>query len=122
MTGCPCQPVLNIFRVFMVMRVLVRVFLFVRMRMWVFVCILTVMRVRMDMVVVMFLLCIPIVHAHHRARALRRSYRRRRKTPEIFQLQPSALPPIVISIIVSYPGDVCNPPRGMKFERDFRSA
>ena len=50
----------------MVMRVLVRVFLFVRMRMWVFVCILTVMRVRMDMVVVMFLLCIPIVHAHHR--------------------------------------------------------
>ena len=42
----------------------------------------------------------------------------RRKTPEIFQLQPSALPPIVISIIVSYPGDVCNPPRGMKFDKN----
>ena len=68
MAGCPRQPVLNIFRVFMVMRVLVRVFLFVRMRMWVFVCILTVMRVRIYMIVVrlVFLPCIPIVHAHHR--------------------------------------------------------
>ena len=95
MTGCPCQPVLNIFRVFMVMRVLVRVFLFVRMRMWVFVCILTVMRVRMDMVVVMFLLCIPIVHAHHR---LSDFY-------------------ILLFFVPRR-----KPPRGMKFERDFRSA
>lgn len=79
----------------MVMWVLVRVFLFVRMRMWVFVCILTVMRVRMDMVVVMFLLCIPIVHAHHRL--------------SDFYFLLFFVP--------------CRkPPRGMKFERDFRSA
>jgi len=95
MTGCPCQPVLNIFRVFMVMWVLVRVFLFVRMRMWVFVCILTVMRVRMDMVVVMFLLCIPIVHAHHRLSDF---------------------------YILLFFVPCRKPPRGMKFERDFRSA
>ena len=95
MAGCPRQPVLNIFRVFMVVRVLVRVFLFVRMRMWVFMCILTVMRVRMDMVVVMFLLCIPIVHAHHRLSDF-----------------------YILLFFVS-----CRkPPRGMKFERDFRSA
>ena len=87
----------------MVMWVLVRVFLFVRMRMWVFVCILTVMRVRMHMVEVMFmlvrmavfLLCIPIVHAHHR-------------------LSDSYILPFFVP---------CRkPPRGMKFERDFRSA
>lgn len=95
MTGCPCQPVLNIFRVFMVVRVLVRVFFFVRMRMWVFVCILTVMRVRMDMVVVMFLLCIPIVHAHHRLSDF---------------------------YILLFFVPCRKPPRGMKFERDFRSA
>lgn len=95
MTGRPCQPVLDIFCIFMVVRVLVRVFLFVRMRMWVFVCILTVMRVRMDMVVVMFLLCIPIVHAHHRLSDF-----------------------YILLFFVS-----CRkPPRGMKFERDFRSA
>ena len=87
----------------MVMRVLVRVFLFVRMRMWVFVCILTVMRVRMDMVVVMFmlvrmavfLLCIPIVHAHHRLSDF---------------------------YILLFFVPCRKPPRGMKFERDFRSA
>lgn len=95
MAGCPRQPVLNIFRVFMVMWVLVRVFLFVRMRMWVFVCILTVMRVRMDMVVVMFLLCIPIVHAHHRLSDF---------------------------YILLFFVPCRKPPRGMKFERDFRSA
>ena len=95
MTGCPRQPVLNIFRVFMVVRVLVRVFFFVRMRMWVFVCILTVMRVRMDMVVVMFLLCIPIVHAHHRLSDF---------------------------YILLFFVPCRKPPRGMKFERDFRSA
>lgn len=103
MTGCPCQPVLDVFCVFMVVRVLVRVFFFVRMRMWVFVCILTVMRVRMHMVEVMFmlvrmavfLLCIPIVHAHHR-------------------LSDSYILPFFVP---------CRkPPRGMKFERDFRSA
>jgi hypothetical protein len=95
MAGCPRQPVLNIFRVFMVVRVLVRVFFFVRMRMWVFVCILTVMRVRMDMVVVMFLLCIPIVHAHHRLSDF---------------------------YILLFFVPCRKPPRGMKFERDFRSA
>ena len=95
MTGCPCQPVLNIFRVFMVMRVLVRVFFFVRMRMWVFVFILAVMRVRMNMVVVMFLLCIPIVHAHHRLSDF---------------------------YILLFFVPCRKPPRGMKFERDFRSA
>ena len=79
----------------MVMRVLVRVFLFVRMRMWVFVCILTVMRVRMDMVVVMFLLCIPIVPAHHRLSDF---------------------------YILLFFVPCRKPPRGMKFERDFRSA
>lgn len=79
----------------MVMRVLVRVFLFVRMRMWVFVCILTVMRVWMDMVVVMFLLCIPIVHAHHRLSDF---------------------------YILLFFVPCRKPPRGMKFERDFRSA
>ena len=79
----------------MVMRVLVRVFLFVRMRMWVFVCILTVMRVRMDMVVVMYLLCIPIVHAHHRLSDF---------------------------YILLFFVPCRKPPRGMKFERDFRSA
>ena len=94
MTGCPCQPVLDVFCVFMVVRVLVRVFFFVRMRMWVFVCILTVMRVRMHMVEVMFLLCIPIVHAHHRLSDF-----------------------YILLFFVS-----CRkPPRGMKFERDFRS-
>lgn len=95
MTGRPCQPVLDIFCVFMVVRVLVRVFFFVRMRMWVFVCILTVMRVRMDMVVVMFLLCIPIVHAHHRLSDF---------------------------YILLFFVPCRKPPRGMKFERDFRSA
>lgn len=95
MAGCPRQPVLNIFRVFMVVRVLVHVFFFVRMRMWVFVCILTVMRVRMDMVVVMFLLCIPIVHAHHRLSDF---------------------------YILLFFVPCRKPPRGMKFERDFRSA
>ncbi len=95
MTGCPCQPVLDVFCVFMVVRVLVRVFFFVRMRMWVFVCILTVMRVRMDMVVVMFLLCIPIVHAHHRLSDF---------------------------YILLFFVPCRKPPRGMKFERDFRSA
>ena len=79
----------------MVMWVLVRVFLFVRMRMWVFVCILTVMRVRMDMVVVMFLLCIPIVHAHHRLSDF---------------------------YILLFFVPCRKPPRGMKFERDFRGA
>ena len=79
----------------MVVRVLVRVFFFVRMRMWVFVCILTVMRVRMDMVVVMFLLCIPIVHAHHRLSDF---------------------------YILLFFVPCRKPPRGMKFERDFRSA
>lgn len=95
MAGCPCQPVLDVFCVFMVVRVLVRVFLFVRMRMWVFMCILTVMRVRMDMVVVMFLLCIPIVHAHHRLSDF---------------------------YILLFFVPCRKPPRGMKFERDFRSA
>ena len=95
MAGCPRQPVLNIFRVFMVVRVLVRVFFFVRMRMWVFVCILTVMRVRMDMVVVMFLLCIPIVHAHHRLSDF---------------------------YILLFFVPCRKPPRGIEFERDFRSA
>lgn len=103
MAGCPCQPVLDIFCVFMVVRVLVRVFFFGFMRMWVFVFILTVMRVWMNMVVVMFmlvrmavfLLCIPIVHAHHR-------------------LSDSYILPFFVP---------CRkPPRGMKFERDFRSA
>ena len=96
MAGCPCQPVLDIFCVFMVVRAFVRVFFFVRMRMWVFVFILTVMRVRIYMIVVMlvFLPCIPIVHAHHR---LSDSY----------------------ILLVFAP---CRkPPRGMKFERDFRS-
>ena len=79
----------------MVMWVLVRVFLFVRMRMWVFVCILTVMRVRMDMVVVMFLLCIPIVHAHHRLSDF---------------------------YILLFFVPCRKPPRGIEFERDFRSA
>ena len=79
----------------MVVRVLVRVFFFVRMRMWVFVCILTVMRVRMDMVVVMFLLGIPIVHAHHRLSDF---------------------------YILLFFVPCRKPPRGMKFERDFRSA
>lgn len=87
----------------MVVRVLVRVFFFGFMRMWVFVFILTVMRVWMNMVVVMFmlvrmavfLLCIPIVHAHHR-------------------LSDSYILPFFVP---------CRkPPRGMKFERDFRSA
>ena len=54
MTGCPCQPVLNIFRVFMVVRVLVvvRVVMLVRMRM--------VMRVFMFMKMLLF----QFVHAH----------------------------------------------------------
>ena len=95
MAGCSCQTVLDVFCVFMVVRVLVRVFFFVRMRMWVFVCILTVMRVRMDMVVVMFLLCIPIVHAHHRLSDF---------------------------YILLFFVPCRKPPRGMKFERDFHSA
>lgn len=97
MAGCPCQPVLDVFCVFMVVRVLVRVFFSVFMRMWVFVCILTVMRVRMDMVEVMlvFLLCIPIVHAHHRLSDF---------------------------YILLFFVPCRKPPRGMKFERDFRSA
>ena len=103
MAGCPRQPVLNIFRVFMVVRVLVRVFFFVRMRMWVFVFILAVMRVRMNMVVVMFmlvrmavfLLCIPIVHAHHRLSDF---------------------------YILLFFVPCRKPPRGIEFERDFRSA
>ena len=103
MTGRPCQPVLDVFCVFMVVRVLVRVFFFGLMHMWVFVCILTVMRVRMHMVVVMFmpvrmavfLLCIPIVHAHHRLSDF---------------------------YILLFFVPCRKPPRGMKFERDFRSA
>ncbi len=98
MAGCPCQPVLDVFCVFMVVRVLVRVFFSVHMRMWVFVCILAVMRVRMDMFVLMymavFLLCIPIVHAHHRLSDF---------------------------YILLFFVPCRKPPRGMKFERDFRS-
>lgn len=58
MTGCPCQPVLNIFRVFMVVRVLVavRVVMLVRMRM------VVVMRVFMFMKMLLF----QFVHALRR--------------------------------------------------------
>ena len=50
MTGCPCQPVLDVFRVFMVVRVLVivRVVMLVRMRM------VVVMRVFMFMKMLLF--------------------------------------------------------------------
>ena len=57
MTGCPCQPVLNIFRVFMMVRMLVsvRMVMLVRMRM------VMVMRVFMFMKMLLF----QFVHAHH---------------------------------------------------------
>ena len=57
MTGCPCQPVLNVFCVFMVVRMLVsvRMVMLVRMRM------VMVMRVFMFMKMLLF----QFVHAHH---------------------------------------------------------